>query len=375
MRLSAIAKCVVVAACLALLSAGVVRSDDEPPVQWLSPEGVRRQFDQPVSISWSGIPLRQALSNLARSQRVPIVLDRRTDPDQEIEITLSDVSLNAALKSIALRLNLGVSRVGAVIYLGPPKTAERLRTLVELRKQEIGGLPQGSRLTLSTLKRCRWAMLSTPRELLAEAARDYRVRIEPLESVPHDLWPAADLPAMGLTERVSLIAVQFDLTFEFVADGRELRLVPMPDSPLLEKSYTYPNPPFAIQRLKTLLKQSQLEAGERKLIVRGPAEEHEMVEALLSGKTVRQTTATAGKKVYQLNVAVPVGRLIKELGSKLEIDVVIDEKAVTAAGLSLDKEVKVSVQDVTEDQLLKAVLEPAGLTFRREGKKLVVRPR
>jgi hypothetical protein len=344
-------------------------------VAWQSTEGVRRQLDQPVSLNWSGVPLRQAIMNLSRSQRVAIMLDRRTDPDQKIELVLNDVRLEETLARIAALLKLGVSRVGPVVYLGPPSTAERLRTLVELRKQEMGRLPPPVRSALAAQRRTRWEMLAEPRELLAAASRDYRMRIESLDSVPHDLWPAYDLPAMGLAERVSLILTNFDLTFELGNDGRTLRLVPMPASAVLERTYANPNPAAAIGRLKTLLKRSAIEARDKGFIVRGPAEEHEMVDSLLSGETVRRTTVAEGKKVYQLNIAMPVGRLIKQLGPMLDLEVQIDEPAIKRAGLSLEREVKVSVKNASEDQLLRTVLEPAGLTFDRDGKMLVVRPK
>jgi hypothetical protein len=350
-------------------------TSDDPPVAWQSVEGVRRQLDQPVSLNWSGVPLRQAIMNLARSQRVAIVLDRRSDPDQKIELVLNDVRLAEALARIAAHLKLGVSRVGPVVYLGPPPIAERLRTLVELRKQEINRLPSPVRSALFVQKRTRWEMLAAPRELLAAAARDYRVRIEPADDVPHDLWPAYDLPAIGLAERVSLILAQFDLTFELADEGRTLRLVPMPLEAVLEKPYASANAAAVIGRLKTLLKRSEIEAKGKGFVVRGPAEEHEMVEALVSGERVRRTTVNEGKKVYQLNIAMPVGRLIKQLGPMLELEVQIDEARIKRAGLSLEQEVKVSVKNASEEQLLRSVLEPAGLSFERDGKTLVVRPK
>jgi hypothetical protein len=364
----------VLAIAAAFVAAAMACAADAPALQWLTPDGVRRQLEQPVSISWSGVPLRQALSSLSRSVRVAILLDRRVDPDQEIELSLSDASLDAALKSIALRMDLGASRVGPVIYLGPPKTAARLRTLVELRKQEIEALSPAVRGGLLALKRCRWEMLSTPRELLTAAAREYRVRIEPLEELPHDLWPAADLPPIGLAERVSLIAAQFDLTFELAGSGATLRLVPMPEAAVLEKTYSYFSPAVAINRLRPLLKNSDLQPGDKKFTVRGPAEDHELVESILAGKPAKQTTVSPGQKVYQLNISTSVGRLIRQLGPKLELTVEIDEAAIQAAGLSLDKEVNVTVKDVSEDDLLRAVLDPAGLTYERAGKKLIVKP-
>lgn len=375
MRRSAIVIVLATSLVARMLAAGTLCAADDRAVAWHSAEGVRRQLQQPVSISWSGVPLRQAVQNLARSQRVAMLLDRRVDPGQEIELVVANVALDEALARIAATLNLGVSRVGPVIYLGPLKTAERLRTLVELRSQEIDRLPPAVRAALGTPKRCQWDMLSTPRALLAEAASDYGVRIEPSAVVPHDLWDAGELPPVGLAQRVSLIAAQFDLTFELSAGGAAIRLVPMPETAVLEKQYPAANPAAAIVQMNSVLKRSELAAGDRQIVVRGPAEEQEMVASLLAGKSVRRTTVARGKTVYQLNIVMPVGRLIRELAPKLALDIEIDEQALERAGVNLDQDVNVSVQDASEEELLKAVLEPAGLTFQRAGKTLVVRPK
>ena len=358
-----------------MLAAGGLYAADDPVINWQSAEGVRRQLEQPVSISWSGVPLRQAIQNLARSQRVAMLVDRRVDPDQEMEIALADLPLEEALLRIAAKLNLGVSRLGPVMYFGPKASAGRLRTLVELRNQEIERLPAAARTKLTEPKPCRWEQLSSPRDLLAAAASDYGVRIESLAAIPHDLWAAADLPTVGMAERVSLIAIQFDLTFQISPDGRAIRLVPIPERVVLEKSYPSATPSAVVGRLKDMLKRSELTAGERQIVVRGPAEEHEMVVTLLSQKPVRRTTVTPGRTVYQLNIVMPVGRLIRELGPKLNLEIEIDERSISRAGLSLDHDVSVSVKDASEDELLKAVLEPAGLTYQRTGNTLVVRPK
>ncbi len=347
----------------------------EQVTRWHSSEGVRGQLEQPVTLSWSGVPLRQAVNNLARSQRVAIVLDRRVDPEQEIELALTNVRLDDALLRIATKLKLSVGQAGPVMYLGPVATAEKLQTLVELRQQEIRRLPPEVKAALLAQKPYRWNALSTPRELLAESANDYGIRIDPPAALPHDLWPEIELPPIGLAERISLIAAPFDLTFELSADGRVLRLVPIPTRVVLERSYKVATPATVVDQLKGVLKRSEVIAGDRAIVIRGPAEEHAMAAELLSGKKVRRTHVTQGKTVYQLNIVMPVGRLIRELATKLELQVEIDERAIEQAGISLDRDVSVSVKDATEDQLLQAVLDPAGLTFKRSGKTLVVRPK
>jgi hypothetical protein len=357
------------------LAARILPAADDRAEESRSAEGVREQLLQSVSISWSGVPLRQALQNLARSQGVAMVLDRRVDPGQEIDLAVVDAPLEEALLRIAAKLSLGVSRVGPVVYLGPTATADRLRTLVELRKQEIDRLPPAARAKLVTPKACRWEVLSTPHDLLAEVGKDFDVKFESLAAVPHDLWPAGDLPPLGLGERVSLIAAQFDLTFQVSEDGDAVRLIAMPAQVALEKSYPAASPATAIARLNDVLKRSKVTAGERKIVVRGPAEEHELVDTVLSQKPARRATATKGKTVYQLNIVMPVGRLIRELGPKLGLEIHIDEPAIARAGVSLDRDVNVSVKDANVEQLLSAVLEPAGLTFQRAGKTIVVRPK
>ena len=53
---------------------------------------------------------------------------------------------------------------------------------------------------------------------LAQLGQRSGVEITGLEQVPHDLWAAADLPPISLVARLTLIAVQFDLTFKVAGE-------------------------------------------------------------------------------------------------------------------------------------------------------------
>src|SRR5207245_1970556 len=131
----------------------------EEPVAWLTGDKLRAQLEQKVGIDWGGNKgrtFRQAITRLASSQRVAIVLDRRVDPDQKIELSLDDVTLDAALKLIAANKQLGVAQLGSAIYLGPKGTAEKLRTLAALRKDETLRLPSSVRSRLLQLPPMRW---------------------------------------------------------------------------------------------------------------------------------------------------------------------------------------------------------------------------
>src|SRR5947209_5276772 len=108
---------------------------------WLTGSKLQQQLTLPASVSWSGSPFRQALYALGESQKVAVLLDRRVDPDQRLDLTIDNDPLEIVFKKIALRTKLGYSQLGPVAYFGPPATAAKLRTLAALRKDEINKLP------------------------------------------------------------------------------------------------------------------------------------------------------------------------------------------------------------------------------------------
>jgi hypothetical protein len=82
------------------------------------------------------------------------------------------------------------------------------------------------------------------------------------------------------------------------------------------------------------------------------------------------------KQVYSLRVAEkPVGAVLRELARRLNWQVEIDEAAISEAGRSLDERVSFAVENVEQEELLHALLRPAGLTFRRDGERIKIVPR
>lgn len=358
-------------------------SGEEPPTTWLTGEKLRLQLDQPVSINSStrsGVPLRQALAKLSQSERVAILLDRRVDPDQKIEFTFGDASLDATLKLLASRLSIGVARVGSVMYFGPEATARRVRTLAALRHEEARSLPSAAWSQFMRLRSWKWDDLATPRDLLDELGRQRGVQIEGVEQIPHDLWAAADLPPMNFCDSLTLVAAEFDLTFSIDPSGQSVRLEPMPQTVAI--SHDYPlhaktaSADEIVAKLSKFLPDAQINFRGGTLSVRGRAEDQDFVQELLDGRTAKKTTVTKSEKRYTLTVvSKEVGKVIQTLGARLGLDVQFDNAKIDAAGLSLKTEVNVNVKNVKDEELLQAVLEPAGLTFDRNGNTITVRPK
>jgi hypothetical protein len=316
---------------------------------------------------------------LARSQRVAALVDRRVDPDRKLSLALNRPVLEEVFRQIAREDGQEITRVGPIVYLGPPWACARLRTVCALRRQEVERLPTPAARTLLASARMHWADFATPRQLLTELAAANGLEIAGMEEVPHDLWAGADLPPLALVDRISLIAIQFDLTFQVAADGSHLTLVPVPDNVGIVREYPGGAQPQALaQKWAALVPDAEVQVVGSKIRVRGLIEDH---EALVAARTdrpprpLRKPPAKQGETRFTISGKKgPMNRMLTELAEKLDLDLRIDRSALEKAGISLDQEVSFRVQDATLDEVLEAVLSPAGCTFQRWGKVVEVVP-
>ena len=180
-----------------------------------------------------------------------------------------------------------------------------------------------------------------PRDLLAQLAEQNSVEIAGLDRVPHDLWAAADLPPVSLIDRLTLIAIQFDLTFTVASGDARIELVPLP-------------------------------AG-----LEGLAENPRQPISPLTRK--RPTTEPAGRvettRIRRMSVqAEPLGPVLRQLAGRLGLELKIDEQAIRAAGISLDQRISATVENATIDELFRQLLKSTGLTFHRHEKVVEIVP-
>ena len=213
---------------LPILMGGVFAIADDSTA-WLTGKPLQEQLAEPVGVAWGGVPLRATLDNLARARRVAVLLDRRVDPGREVNLTTDATPLKSVIGEVAQRLGLDVCQYQSVAYLGPPGSAARLKAVATLRHDDLRRLPAAAARRFSRQKPLRWDDFATPRQVLAELGRSGPVHIEGEDRVPHDLLAAADLPAMTLVDRLTLLLFQFDLTFEVTGDGKGIKVVPLPE--------------------------------------------------------------------------------------------------------------------------------------------------
>jgi hypothetical protein len=331
----------VAAACLA----GPVSGREDGTVDWLTRAEVQKQLAEPVSVSWSGVPLRRAITNLCRARRVAVLIDRRIDPGQRLDLNTGGAALEDVLREIGRDRRIAMYPFGPILYFGPPKAVWQLHRAAEARRKDLRRLPPSSARRFIKSRRIRWSDFATPRELLAEWSRQSGIEILALDRIPHDLWAAADLPALKMIDQLTLIVGQFDLTFEIAPDGASVRLVPMPDDP----------PPDGWEK------------GSGTFCAEHPSGKRFLTPLPMRGFTEERTWTLTVKEI-------PLDALIGGLAKRLKLEVRIDREAARRAGISLKRRVSLSVKDVTVDELFRAMLTPAGLTFRRQDDTIEIRP-
>jgi hypothetical protein len=351
---------------------------------WLTGDSFRERLEQPVgAIFWSGLPLRPALVRLARTEQVAILLDRRVDPDQKVDLSLEGVSLREALGRIAKHLGLGLSLPESFAYFGPPRAAARLWTLLELRRDEARRLPAAASRRLLLADRLSWPDFASPRPLLARLAASGPVVVSPLEDVPHDLWAAADLPPLPLVDRIALVAAQFDLTFRFVHGGTGLQLVPIPDEVAVVRSYPGKHRANALAaEWADAVPGVRVKAVGERVFVKGRMEDQQRIADLASPPrrnplrpAEKPAPAGAGEQRYTLRVVQkPLGDTLEQLAARFHLKLTLDEEALRTAGISLQQPVSFTATDVTLDGLFQALLRPAGCAFRLREHSIEVRP-
>jgi hypothetical protein len=318
---------------------------------WATGAAVQQALAQQIDVVWSGNPLRQALGNLSRAQRVAILLDRRVDPDQKVDLKLNGVPMEAALRKIADRCGLGIARLGPVVYVGPIAAAERLPAVAAALDRDVRRLPTAARQKFLQQRSFAWDDFASPHDLLAELGRQSGIEIGGLEQLPHDLWAEADLPPISLVDRLTLIATEFDLGFAVATDGRSVKLVPVAE----DIGKTAAPPPRAVSPQSAKKRPAAKPSAAKSPAAKPPATEEPPIKRLV----VKEK---------------PLEPVLRELGRQLDLEIRIDRQAIEAAGISLDQRVSVVVEQATVDDLLRELLKSTGLTFQRRQKAVEIVP-
>ncbi len=355
------------------------------------------ELDRTLTASWANVELRGLLQKIGDERRVAILLDRRVDPTLQLPLNLTNSSLREGVRDLARLMGADTSVTESVLFVGPPTATRRLRTLIELRTSEVSSretsVTDKRRAELNSRHTVAWQDLDSPQEIVQRIADRYRLKIVHLDLLPHDLWVANTLPSVTASEALSLVLMQFDLTFAWTSktNGEAwegIELVAAPEHPVIEKRHRVKGrtPAEALKRVQQFgpdlsdksAKSVKLEGTE--LVVTGLLEDHEAVAVLLSGTSTKRPDATTGVKpikqrLFTLKIdRVPARVLMKKL-EESEITFEYDAEQLTAAGIDLDQPIKLEVEKASAADFFKAVFDPLRLTVEIDNLTVKLTPK
>ena len=365
-----------------------VRLDRRPPSLKTGKE-FRDELDKPLTAAWQNVPTRRVLNRMAENRRISILLDRRIDPTQPLAVDFNGGRLRAALQSIATHVDGQVSVLGNTVCIGPRSSMAKLRTLAAIRFDELQQpalkLSKGRLAELGERRALHWNDLDRPSDLIEQIGKRYRLQIDGLENIPHDLWASATLPSVNAVEALSMVLIQFDLTFQWSDNASGLQIVAVPREVSITRSYTPRGSSATATAKKWLARIDGLQAKTdgRRVLVTGTVEQHEAVVALLRPSRVRpgeRAKPGSAKPLEKRTYAklkfeqVPAIALIRRL-EKTGIVFKYNEGQLKAAGIDLNQPISMDLQNVTADEVFAAFCKPLGLKYRTNGLTVTLSPK
>jgi hypothetical protein len=345
-------------------------------------------LDRPFAATWENVNLRNIARRISATRHVAILLDRRLDPTCEHSLTAPDEPLRSFLDRLAERVGGMRTVAGNSVYLGPPAAARNLRTLIWLRQQELAAdnIPRVRRFDLMQTATFTWEDLAQPADLVRRQAAESQLELQGLEHVPYDLWAGAVIPEATATQVLSLILIQFDLTFEWTDNGNGIRIVPVPGRVALERAHLSApgqTAEAALAHWRQSLPDLEARIVDDEVLVRGTIEEHETIERLRRPPS-RTAPPPAPRRLkplklerYTLRIReTPLRALLEKLSEPAYGQLVFDydAEALARAGINLDQRVTFEVKTATIEQLLEAALKPVGLTFELDDRTARLKP-
>ena len=368
----------------------------EPPVllnreipRYLTERNFRQALTQPFSASWSNVGIRAILQRIRETQNISIILDRRIDPSRKLKIDLQNQTLEQGLAQIADLIQARCIIVGSNIFIGPDAEVSKLKTLLQLKSDALHELADSQNtlksrvIQLSRNHTFHFQDLDTPAEILQNITNSYQIKIDNEQLVPHDLWSNFSLVSVNATESLSLILIQFDLTYEWAGEATGIRLAAVPDKVLIKR--TYPLPGKSIDSVTAQIKEQfpdlVLTSSGKLLSVQAAMDVHEQIEQLLNPKKTVHPVRAGGGKTVPLNrrkftlrgKKVPVLAIMQKL-EQSGIEFEYDKQELVEADINLLQLIDVAVVDAEADEFFDALFSSFKLDYKMQGVKITLTP-
>jgi hypothetical protein len=356
------------------------------PARYRTQSRFSAALERPIAGSWKGVSLRSILRRLSREREVSILLDRRVDPDQMIDIDTGDRSLRSEIDEIAQTAHAAASRAGNCLVVAPAAAAGRLRTVIALREGELGARKSDSARTArlrGDRATIRWDDLERPAEIVKTIGRKFGLTVSGIEMIPHDLWAGATEPEVTAAEALSLVLNQFDLTFEWTDRGTGVRLVALPPTVAIERTYSLHGKSAGevLHTIHAKIEGLDVDVRDGLLLVKGSVEQQEAVASLLglSRNPSRTSTKRAARPLDKQSFTLQAhGVSLRDLFSELEkqgLTIEYDAARLEKAGIDLSQKVSIDLPQLPAPRFFSTLLDPYGLTYHFNRTSVVIEPK
>ena len=298
-------------------------------------------LDAAVNATWTRLPLRDWTARVAALAGKPVILDRRIDPERLVTRTARGEPLADVIRAVAHEAGATVEELPGTIRLVPTAASGRAAAAADDRDRRLASIPAPQRRLLLKADPWKWPTGARPRDLVAAALAEAGLTVEGLDAIPHDHFPAADLPPLPLAERLDLVLGHFDLRILWSAGrGRPTGRIVAIAAELTPPPARRPDAPGG-----------------------SPAPRRPAAPPSRSVKL---------RDEFTLRLEAPLDQALAAIAARLGLELELDQASLAARGIAPGEIVRADVEKASRDRLLDAVLQPVGLQWKIEGERLRV---
>lgn len=341
-------------------------------------EDFNRKLSDIQSVNWEGIPLKKVLADAETTHRIKIWIDRRVDISQPITLNLSGVSVGQSLAQLAQRCQCEVAFMNPLVAFVPQdQSASLLALRADLRRQ-VSELPASLRRDFLDSAPVSWERLSQPNNLLRQWLQPVSENLAGLDSLPHDVWDAGQLPDLPLVDRLLLLAFGFQQHLQIVADDGSvtLSLVEAQGELPLECLIDSDDWQTKLQQREADWQASwpnvAMKNQRRQWILTGPLKDvRGVLQVALQDAPAPAAAVDLSRQRFELNVENQMaGSILKTIAVQTKLELTMDPTTLPA----LQKRIDLRVKDLPLDDLLKEVASRVNVRVVREENAIRVFP-
>ncbi len=340
----------------------------------------RSAMKLPLTGNWKNAELRNILNRLSEEREIAVILDCRVNPNQKINIKITNLPLHRSFQTIASIAQINSSTtcdsvsIGDAVFVGERTSVTKLRTLIALRTNELADasstlISKSRHRKLSQRNKIQWEDLTSPKEIISLIAKRYKLQVTGIDQIKHDLWAGGTFPNANAAEAFSMILIQCNRTFIWKNRGEEIEIVDIPEKVVVTQNYSLKKSTAKKQERLCQINFPTLPITLKgtTLSVVGTMAHQDQIDKLLHPEKYKTEVPAVNdpikRRTFTLKIKnVPTSALmnyLKGYGIQFKYDKVLFQKK----GIDFSKLITMDVKKAKADEFFNAIFTPLGLTF------------